>query len=148
MAKQLFQGRVRTTGGSYKSIIDKRNNRPIDVAPYVVAGPIQWRITGPGAATTELGFLAAEMQIERAAIMLPAAGGTYRLWLPAYAGYAAQDIVAALASATTTADATLAVAKYASWPVARPVHFTGVAGTTGEMAIGLWVIPIDDARAS
>jgi hypothetical protein len=145
MATQTFQARVRSTAGSALSVWDRANRRPVRVLPLVLAGPIQFQLEDVGSETLTLGFLPAFAQIEKVAVMRPAGAGTYTLRLPAYNGLALQNIVAAGASGTSTADATLAVTKYASYSQARPLELVG-AGLTGPFNIGIWVIPLDNAQ--
>lgn len=144
MAKQLFQARIRTTGGGPRSVIDRRTSRPIDISPITLAGAIQFRVSGVASTTVELGFLPAFFQIDRVAVTYPAASGTYSLVMPAYGDLTSQVLVAAAASGTSTADATLVPAKFASYSIARPIQLIG-ASLTGTFGVAIWGLPLDDA---
>jgi hypothetical protein len=147
MAKQTFQSKLRSLGGGAKSGIDARTNLPKDNLAFVLGGSIQFHLEGVASQTLELGMLPAFFAIERVAVMLPAGAGTYTLRLPAYGGLGAVTIVAALASGTSTTDATLACPKYSNWSVPRPVELVG-AGLTGTFHFGIWGVPLDDARTT
>jgi hypothetical protein len=147
MAKQTMQARIRSLGGGPKSAIDARNHLPTPTLAFVLGGVIQFQLSAVASQTLELGMLPAYFALEKVAVMLPAGAGTYTLRLPAYGGLGAVTVVAATASGTSTADATLACPKYSNWSKPRPIELVG-AGLTGAFHIGIWGVPLDDARTT
>jgi hypothetical protein len=146
MARNTFQGRLRTYAGRAKSAIDTRDGVTKGVLAQNLSGPIQIVLkTDPANATYEVGFLPAFWTLERVRVITAATAGTITVTLPAYAGLAAVTLVAALGAASTkAADLTLAAGLLESYAKDRPVTISTV-GVTGTLRLGLFGFPLDDA---
>lgn len=148
MARNTFQGRMRTHTGRSKSAIDKRDGVPKAVLAQNLAGPIQMVLkASPANGTYEVGMLPAYWCLQSARVITPATAGTISIILPAYNGLAAVTLVAALGDATSAAaDLTLAAGLMASYAQDRPVQIATV-GVTGILRVGLFGFPLDDAAS-
>jgi len=148
MARNTFQGRMRTFAGRALSQIDARTGLPAPLLAQNLAGPIQIVLPeDPADAVYELGFLPAYWAIERVRVITPAGAGTITLSLPAYAGMAGVTLVAATADATDVAnDMTLVPDMFTSYAKDRPITVE-TDSVTDVLRLGIWGFPLDDAAA-
>lgn len=148
MARNTFQGLMRSLAGGSKATIDRRNGNPGAILPMTLQGCIQIVLENPANAATEVGFLPAFFLIERVRVITPGGAGTYTLDLPSYDGLGAQNVVAAGAVANANAsDATLVVgARLVGYAKPRPIVVTPAGTVTGIFRLGIFGYPMDDAR--
>lgn len=145
MATNTFQGRMRTTAGNPRSVIDPRSGLPGRVLTQNLAGPIQLVLPlSPANGAYEIGFVPARFVIESCRVIVPAGAGTFRVDLPAFDGNTAIPVAAALSDATDPA-ADVIVTPFTIPLVSRPVSVTTAGGVTGALVIGLFGFPLDDA---
>ena len=146
MARNTFQGLLRTTCGRPASVIGE-DGLPANVLRMTVGGLIQIRAVDLGANTKVVGMLPAYFMITAGIGIVAPAGGTLAIDLPAYKGLAAQSLVAA-AAVTAGGAMTIVPAGRGPWGIERPISITGVAGTTGQVVVGLQGFPLDDGAVA
>lgn len=147
MARQNFQGRLRTTCGTPKSVISADTGKPVVTLAQSLYGPIQLSVLNLGAATKVFGMLPANWVIWDIVSIVAPSGGTVAIQLPLYNGNAAVNMVTAAAAPAAGTSYTIAAGRYASYTYPRPISVTGVAATLGQMVIGVMGFPLDDAAS-
>jgi hypothetical protein len=127
-------------------VSDRRNGLPRNILPITTSGVIQLVLTSPANGAIEVGFLPAFFLIERVQVITPGGAGTYALDLPAYDGLASQSVVAAGASASSSASAATLVAgaRMIGFDRPRPISINPT-GVTGIFRLGVFGFPMDDA---
>lgn len=145
MARNTFQGLMRTTCGRPGSVPNRAANPPglpADIARMTITGVIQCRALNLGAADLVVGFLPAGwFPVDTIGIVAPT-GGTVAVILPAYRGL---PEVTLRAAAAVVAGGVVVSASFATYAIDRPLAVRGVALTQGPMIIGLRGFPLDDA---
>lgn len=148
MARNTFQGLMRTTCGRPGSVPDRASNPPglpANIARMTLTGIIQLRALNLGANTVVIGMLPAGwFPVDSIGIVAPA-GGTVAIVLPAYRGL---PEVTLRAAAAVVAGTVVVSASFATYAIDRPIAVRGVAGTLGPMIVGLRGFPLDDASIS
>jgi hypothetical protein len=148
MAKNTFQGLIRSTNGRPLSGYDKLLGR---VRPMLVANPVclmQLDLVAGTETDTNIGLLPAGLRILGIEVISAGTSGTFNLKLPAYDGlaevlfFAGAQNVNAIAALTASA----AIDGYKS-DKDRPIYLT-TATLVGAPTIGIWCVGSDDARRS
>ena len=147
MARQTFQGRLRTMNGRSMSNIDNRTKLLYPILAQNLAGPIQIVVTNPPNATKIIGMLPAFWLLQTGAILTAAGAGTFALAMPAYRGLPAVSLYAPASVATVAGVLALTAGGYASYAQDRPVELT-TTGVTGTFRIGLFGVALDDGAGS
>lgn len=144
MAKQTFQGLLRTFAGRGKSGIDKRAHKPRGLLPMNLYGPIQIVLTAPANGAHEVGMIPAGFAIDKVTVMTKANAGTFALDIPAYDGELTENLVTA--GDATGGDAIVLDADRTMIPFDQDVPLiVTTASVTGTLRIGIWGVPFDDA---
>jgi hypothetical protein len=144
MARNTFQGRLRTYAGRSKSNINRLTGIPTQLLPQNLAGPIQVVLRDPADGAHNVGLLPAYWCIERVRVITGAGAGTYQLDLPEYGAMAAVGLVAASDATSNLADATLDAGLLSPWGQDRPLVLT-TTGVTGLFRVGIFGFPLDNA---
>jgi hypothetical protein len=145
MARNTFQGLMRTTCGRPASVPNRASNPPglpADIARMTLAGVIQCRGLNLGAADLVIGMLPAGWFPVDSIGMVAPSGGTVAIVLPAYRGL--PEVILRTAAAVVPGTVTPA-ASFATYSIDRPIAVRGVALTQGPFIVGLRGFPLDDA---
>lgn len=144
MARQTFQGRMRTTAGRARSGINRDTGLPTRVLHQNLLGPIQLVLRDPEDGPHDMGLLPAFWCVDPSAFIITAAtAGTFQIDLPAYAGLAEANVIASGTDATTAGSATVALAPFQAYSKDRPLVLT-TTGVTGLLRVGLMGFPLDN----
>lgn len=144
MARNTFQGRMRTYAGRSKSGINLETGIPMQLLPQNLAGPIQLVVQNPEDGDHMMGMLPAYWVVQSVVVITPASAGIFGITLPSY-----KDLVGV--AAVSGADATVAGAAvtidnggYSSFALDRPL-ILNTTGVTDLMRVGIFGFPLDDA---
>lgn len=148
MARNTFQGLMRTTCGRPASVADRASNPPglpVNITRMTLAGVIQLRAVNIGAKDVVIGMLPANFFLTKTIGIIAPSGGTVAVVLPAYRGL--PEVILQAAAAVVPGTET-AITPGRSYGVDRPIALRGVAATQGQASVGVIGFPLDDASVS
>jgi hypothetical protein len=148
MARNTFQGLMRTTCGRPGSVPDRASNPPglpANIARMTLRGVIQCRGVNIGATDLVIGMLPAGFLVTGTIGVAAPSGGTVAIILPAYRGL---PQVTLRAAAAVVPGGETPVAPAVTYGIDRPIVMRGVAATLGQAIVGIEGFPLDDAAVA
>jgi len=151
MARNTFQGLMRTTCGRPASVADRASNPPglpVNITRMTLGGVIQLRAVNIGANDVVIGMLPANFFLTKTIGIIAPSGGaaaTVAVVLPAYRGLP-EVILQAAAEVVPGTETAITPAR--SYGIDRPIALRGVAATQGQASVGVIGFPLDDASVS
>lgn len=145
MAKQTFQGLIRTTNGRALSAYDKLLGR---IRPMLFANPItliQLDLAVGSVTDDNIGMFPAGLRVLGVEVIRVGTSGTFNLSFPAYDGLGATAFFGAAQNVNALAALTLTAADGFAPDRDRPIHLTR-ASIVGSPKIAIFCVADDDAR--
>jgi hypothetical protein len=145
MAKQTFQGLMRTTNGRALSAYDKLLGR---LRPMLVANPVsvvQLTLAAGSVTDLNIGMFPANVRVLGVEVISVGTSGTFNLSFPAYDGAGAVAFFSGAQNVNALAALTLTAADGFAPAVDRPIHLT-TASLVGTPTIAIFCVGVDDAR--
>lgn len=148
MARNTFQGLMRTTCGRPASVADRASNPPglpVNITRMTLFGVIQLRAVDIGANDVVIGMLPANFFLTDTIGIIAPSGGTVAVVLPAHRGL--PEVVLLAAAPVVPGEGTL-ITPGRAYGIDRPIALRGVAATLGQVSVGVFGFPLDDASVS
>lgn len=148
MARQTFQGLLRSTGGRPSNVPNRATGTPTSVMRVTHTGIIQMVAPASlGTGTLMLGMLPAFFAPTAARLITAQTSGTVQIVLPAYDGLDSVTL-ATIAHTAGVGALALAAGEQVSYGIDRPIALVGSVSVVGLAVVGLEGFSLDNGFVS